>query len=129
MTSRVTSLLSLGLAAILVGSLFISAPSTGGLLTPPWDKVAHLAFFGTVGFLLSFGLGRERLLLAFAATVAIGVADETYQAILPTRHADFGDLATDVFAAFLAVGIARAFLPSPAGGATSKNAAAPQSNN
>lgn len=125
MTSRAASLLSLALAALLVSSLFASAPSTGGLLTPPWDKVAHLMFFGTIGFLLSFGLGRTRLLLAFVVTVAIGAADETYQAFLPTRHADWGDFTTDLIAALLAMGIARFWLPSSAGDTTSNDAARP----
>lgn len=119
--TRSVSLLSLAAVATLVSTLFASAPSTGGLLTPPWDKAAHLAFFGIVGFLLCLGLGRNRLILALLGTIAIGVADESYQAFLPTRHADLADLATDVAAALLAVGIARLLLPSPGIGAAATN--------
>ena len=100
----VVSLLS---AAALAGSLFLSAPATGGVFTPPWDKLAHLGFFGTLGLLLCAGFGPRRLVWAFILTIATGAADELYQSFLPTRQADWGDLLTDVIAAALAVWLAR----------------------
>lgn len=94
-------LLSVIAAALLVISLFISAPSTGGLFTPPWDKLAHFAFYGTITFLLAIGLGRSRLFPALLLTCLVGIADETYQAILPGRQSDVMDLLTDVAAAVI----------------------------
>lgn len=104
--SRLVSGLSLAAASALVLSLFVSAPATGGLLESPWDKLAHFGFFGCVTFLLAIGFG-GRVHLAFIAAVLIGVADESYQAILPTRHANWGDLLTNVFAAACAALLAR----------------------
>ena len=91
-------------------SLFVSAPHTGNLLASPWDKVAHLGFFGGITLLLAIGFGRRYILLAFIVAVATGIADESYQAFLPTRHADWGDLLTDIAAAACAALLARHFL-------------------
>lgn len=87
----------------MVLSLFISAPSTGGILLPPWDKVGHFAFFGAVASLLAIGFGPSRWLLAFVVACLVGVADEAYQLMLPSRHAGLDDLAMDVVAAAIAV--------------------------
>lgn len=106
---RLTPALSLAAAAVLVLSLFVSAPATGGLLASPWDKLVHFGFFGCITLLLAIGFG-GRVHLAFIAAVLAGVADESYQAFLPTRHADWGDLLTDVVAATCAALLARHFL-------------------
>jgi VanZ family protein len=87
------------LAAALVTTLFVSAPSTGGIILPPWDKLAHFAFYGAVAVLLTVALGPKRWVAALLAVCLIGIADEAYQSLLPTRHADWGDLAADVVAA------------------------------
>lgn len=99
--------MSIVAAALLVASLFISAPSTGGLIIPPWDKLAHFAFYGTIAFLLAIGLGRSRLFPALLLTCLIGIADEAYQAILPTRQADVMDLLTDFTAAVIVTLVVR----------------------
>ena len=87
------------LAAALVLTLFVSAPGTGGVSVPPWDKFAHLGFYGAVAVLLTIALGPRRWVIAIAIVCLIGVADESYQSLLPGRHADWGDLAADFFAA------------------------------
>lgn len=94
-------LISIITAALLVISLFISAPSTGGIFVPPWDKLAHLAFYGAIAFLLAMGLGRSHLFSALLLTCLVGIADEAYQAILPGRQADVMDLLTDFIAAVI----------------------------
>jgi VanZ family protein len=104
--------LSVIAAAILVSGLLLSAPYAGGIFTPPWDKLAHFGFFGCITFLLAVGLGRRRIHLAFVAAVAVGIVDESYQAFLPTRHADWADLLTDVIAATCAALLARHVLPA-----------------
>lgn len=100
-------LISIITAALLIISLFISAPSTGGMLVPPWDKLGHFAFYGTIAFLLAIGLGHSRLFLALLLTCSIGIADEAYQAILPGRQSDVMDLLTDVAAAMIVILLVR----------------------
>ncbi len=96
-------LINIVTAAILVIFLFISAPSTGGIFIPPWDKLAHLTFYGAVAFLLTKGLGHSRLFSVLLLTCLVGIADETYQAILPGRQADVMDLLTDFIAAAIVI--------------------------
>lgn len=117
LASRLVPALSLAAAAALVLSLFVSAPATGGLLESPWDKLVHFGFFGGVTLLLAIGFGGSRVHFAFIAAVLTGVADESYQAFLPTRHADWGDLLTDVVAAACAALLARHFLAGAPPGA------------
>lgn len=93
--------LCLLVAALLATTLFASAPATGGTIPPPWDKLAHFAFYGSIALLLSTGLGRAHLALAVSLTCLVGIADESYQAILPDRHADPVDLLADFCAAGL----------------------------
>lgn len=87
------------LAAALVATLFVSAPSTGGIILPPWDKLAHFVFYGALAVLLTVALGSRRWVIAIVIVCLIGIADEGYQSLLPGRHADWGDLAADVVAA------------------------------
>jgi len=79
--------------------LFVTAPAHGGLFVPPWNKLVHFAFYGGIALLLTYGFGRDRIHVAFILTVATGIADESYQIFLPTRHAAWGDLLTDIVAA------------------------------
>lgn len=105
--------LSLLLAALLAASLFATAPSTGGMIVPPWDKLAHFVFYGGIATLLSAGLGRDHLPLAFALTCLVGIADESYQAILPGRFAEGMDLAVDFAAAAILTLAVRHFIGRP----------------
>lgn len=82
----------------------------GDVSASPWDKLVHFGFFGCVTFLLAICFGGSRVHLAFIAAVLTGAADESYQAFLPTRHADWCDLLTDVVAAACAALLARHFL-------------------
>lgn len=111
---RLRATLSFAIAAALVLALFISAPATGGLFAAPWDKVIHLGYFGCMTLLLAIGFGRERVVFAFAAAVLTGALDESYQAFLPGRHADWEDFLTDVAAAACAALIARHYLAGAA---------------
>lgn len=97
-------------AAALIVSLFLSAPSTGGMFPPPWDKLAHFGFFGCLTGLLAMGFGRDRIGFAFLTAVLAGIADESYQIFLPTRSADLMDLLTDIVAAACATVCARYLL-------------------
>ncbi|MGH8619694.1 MAG: VanZ family protein [Burkholderiales bacterium] len=98
------------LAAALIATLFVSAPSTGGLILPPWDKLAHLVFYGALAVLLTVALGPKRWVASLLAVCLIGIADEAYQSLLPGRHADWGDLAADFVAAAAGAWITRWYL-------------------
>jgi VanZ family protein len=95
-------ILCLPLAGALILSLFSAAPSLGGVIPAPWDKLAHLAFYGTVGVLIAAGMRRSPFWLPLLLTCLVGVADELYQSTLPGRVAGLDDLAMDVLAAALA---------------------------
>jgi VanZ family protein len=112
-----TRALCIVVAALLVASLFVSAPSTGGMIRPPWDKLAHFAFYGSIAFLIAMGLGSGRLLLAFSLTCLVGIADEAYQSTLPGRFAEAADLLADFAAAAAAVFTVKWFMEGkrPAG--------------
>lgn len=91
------------LACAMFGSLMLSAPGTGGLIPTPWDKVAHVGFFGGLAVALGLGLGPRGIPFAFLGAVTAGVVDEGYQVLLPTRSAGLDDLLADVLGAALAV--------------------------
>ena len=81
-----------------------SIPSLGiGLGT--WDlvlrKLAHVAEYAVLGFLLLRALGSE--LLAFAAGVAYAATDELHQHFVPGRHGALYDVAIDAFGVLLGV--------------------------
>lgn len=83
-------------------------PHAVGLVSEPWDKLAHLVLFGGFGASAWVVLGGGRHtadLLAPMAAAAIGVLDELAQSTNPGRTAGLDDLAADAFGALLAVAI------------------------
>jgi VanZ family protein len=86
---------------LILSALFVGGaqPEAAGLFHGHWDKVAHLAYFGTMAALLFVALNMRTPVLAFVVVAAIGAADELAQVQLPGRHADLPDLVTDVIAA------------------------------
>lgn len=104
--------LCLPLAGALILSLFLAAPSIGGLIPAPWDKLAHLSFYGTIGVLFATWLRKQPFLLPFLLSCSVGAADELYQSILPGRMAGIEDFTVDVLAAALATWLVyRFFVP------------------
>ncbi len=95
-------------AAVLVLLLFVlgAHPVAESVLSSPWDKLAHLIYFGLFALLLHSGLGRSRR-SAFAGAVLLAMADELHQIWLPGRHACLADVAADAIGALLALAIAR----------------------
>ena len=83
-------------------SSFLAAPSIGGLIPAPWDKLAHLTFYGTIGVLFATWLRKQPFSLPFLLTCSVGTADELYQSILLGRTAGIDDFTVDVLAAALA---------------------------
>ena len=98
-------LLPLLAAAALVTGLFVMGekPYAGSLFPAPWDKLAHIACYGTIAILLWNGTGGRFPLAIAALVLSIGLLDELHQAALPGRSADITDLIAD------AVGICVAF--------------------
>lgn len=84
---------------ILFGLFGLGAqPFAAGLLSTPWDKVAHGGVFAVLAVVIgvSSGLGGWRVaLLASAGAMTVGMLDEWHQVFLPGRQAGWGDLAAD----------------------------------
>lgn len=73
-------------------------PIAVNLISPPWDKLAHIATYLTISLLLWFSAGLTRRFGVVLAVVCIALADESRQAWLPGRHADWQDLAANIAA-------------------------------
>jgi VanZ family protein len=82
---------------ILLAALFIGGhqPTAGSLFTPPWDKVAHILFYGTIAALFSLAIPSLSLPSILLVSLAVGAADEIHQIFVPGRHAGLDDLAAD----------------------------------
>lgn len=101
------------LLVTLIASLFHfgAQPYAVGLIPAPWDKLAHLTFFGGVAGLASIALGGGgpiAALAAFGIAAAVGGADEAVQTLLPGRSAGLADLTADLAGAVLALLLLRA---------------------
>ncbi len=97
------------LLAVLLLGLFVwggNQPQAAGAVPPPWDKLAHLAWFATLAGLLRLGLpnlGMRGVLALALASLGIGLWDEWRQLALPGRHFGLDDLLAD--AAGIALGL------------------------
>lgn len=103
-------LLALLLSATLVFGLFYlgSKPFSGGLFSPPWDKLVHFLFFGGLTGMFWVLLGGRSATADFGAlflSASVGAADEWAQAFNPARYASTIDFFFDVGGALLAVSI------------------------
>jgi len=75
------------------------------------DKVVHAGAFGTLAFLVAWGLFRavpnwphlRSLLVAFFSAVVYGGSDEIHQIFVPRRYSDPLDVAADATGALIAV--------------------------
>jgi len=83
------------LVVLMLGALFVGGElSTGGLVPPPWDKLAHVAFFFVFALLLARFVGLPIALVIVLALV-VGAADELHQFWLPGRTAGWDDWLAD----------------------------------
>jgi VanZ family protein len=110
---------------LMVVGLFVGGaqPVAVGLLTEPWDKLAHATVLAVFTALLALALHgrapqpgarwalRPGAALAVAAVLAgaVGVADELHQATLPGRVAGLDDLLADAVGIGLGLWVARGF--------------------
>jgi VanZ like family len=105
------------LAAIGLGfGIFLGADGFGrhGAFGPPWDKLAHFAYYGAIGALLAIALGRRWFLGALLFVALLGALDEWNQFYIPGRQSSFFDWLADVLGAVFALYLYRRWLLSGA---------------
>lgn len=78
-------------------TIFIGAEQAGQvqLFPPPWDKLAHFLYYGTMALLLAHGVGRRWLWIPLVLVPVIGAADEWHQSLVPGRDASIWDWVAD----------------------------------
>ena len=102
--------LALFIVAILLTLYFWgnSQPEVAGLVPPPWDKLAHLAWYAVLAGLLLFGLGQRTWPWVLAGTLLLAGWDEWHQFALPGRSPGIDDWLADVLGAVVGIGISHA---------------------
>lgn len=96
---------ALGSLILLIGAIFIGgeAPGAGSLFPPPWDKLAHLLAFSSIGILFALSAPALPAIAIPAFVAAIGALDEFHQIFLPGRQAGFDDWLADLAGGMLAL--------------------------
>jgi hypothetical protein len=83
-------------AFFMAAMIFLRADTGAGFpLPPPWDKVVHFLYYGTMALLLAHGLGRRWLWVPLVLVPVIGAADEWHQAGIPGRESSIFDWVAD----------------------------------
>src|SRR6185436_3021202 len=84
-------------AFLMAAALFVEAHlvATMPLFSPPYDKLWHFFFYGTMAVLLAHGVGRYWLIVPLILVPAIGAADEWHQSFVPGRTASGWDWLAD----------------------------------
>jgi hypothetical protein len=111
---------------LLVAGLFVGGlqPVAVGLLTAPWDKLAHATVFAVLTALLALALHGKpphpgarwalrpgtALVVAALLAGAVGIADELHQATLPGRVPGLDDLLADAVGICVGLWVARGVL-------------------
>lgn len=88
-------------AAVMIAALFVGGRQemAAGLFPPPWDKLAHFAYYFVLTGVLWLAGGARGALWAALVAIGVGVADELHQATLPHRDASVWDLLADAIGA------------------------------
>ena len=99
--------------AIFVATHLPSAEKTG--TSGGNDKIKHVLAYSGLAFLLTLILPvvakRRRAVVVFATVVGYGMCDELTQILVPTRMADWRDLAADTVGAGIGIVIALVLAP------------------
>lgn len=72
-----------------------SLPEAAGLIPPPWDKLAHLAWYAVLASLLVLGLGRRAWPWVLVGGLLLAGWDEWHQFALPGRSPGVDDWLAD----------------------------------
>ena len=94
--------LALSVAAAMAAFVLLGAREVGqvGLFPGPYlDKVIHATYYGVMAILVDRGFGGRVPVLAMAAAIAVGAADEVHQLSVPLREASAYDWAADIVGA------------------------------
>jgi VanZ family protein len=110
------------LAALVLLAVYVwgnSLPEAAGLIPPPWDKLAHLAWYAVLAGLLLLGLGRRAWLWVLAGTLLLAGWDEWHQFALPGRSPGIDDWLADALGVLAGIvishAIGRHMWPAPRG--------------
>lgn len=84
-------------AFLLVVTVFVEADAVASvpLFPPPFDKVVHFAYYGTIAALLAHGIGLHWLIVPLILVPVIGAADEWHQLYVVGRTASLWDWMAD----------------------------------
>jgi VanZ family protein len=96
------------LAALILLAVYVwgnSQPEVAGLIPPPWDKLAHLAWYAVLAGLLLLGLGRRAWPWVLAGTLLLAGWDEWHQFALPGRSPGVDDWLADALGVMVGMGI------------------------
>jgi len=97
------------LAALILLAAYVwgnSQPEAAGLLSPPWDKLAHLLWYAVLSSLLLFALGhRVWTWVLVAILLLLAGLDEWHQFALPGRSPDVNDWLADALGVLVGVAI------------------------
>jgi VanZ family protein len=94
LASRLGLAIVVGILLLLFG--FGSTPASANLVADPWDKLVHWSVFATLTIGLRVLLPRLPAPLIFAMTLAVAVADEMHQFLVPGRQPDWDDGLADM---------------------------------
>ena len=75
------------------------------LLVPPWDKVVHFLYYGTMAVLLGHGVGSRWLWLPLLLVPLIGGLDEWNQGRFPGRDSSIYDWFADLLGTAVLVAV------------------------
>ena len=90
------------LAAYIWGN---NQPEAAGLISPPWDKLAHLTWYATLAGLLVLGLGRRAWLWVLVGSLLLAGWDEWHQFDLPGRSPGIDDWLADALGVLAGVAV------------------------
>ena len=90
------------LAAYIWGN---NQPEAAGLISPPWDKLAHLTWYATLAGFLVLGLGRRAWLWVLVGTLLLAGWDEWHQFDQPGRSPGIDDWLADALGALAGVAV------------------------
>ena len=96
-------LLAILFLALMLLGIFIGGrqPGAGSLFPEPWDKLIHLACYGTLTIITAIAFPKLPLPILLVIIVSIAASDEITQIYIPGRSADIEDYAANFLGSFI----------------------------